>query len=130
MGFRGKQVVRNTEKAVRRAAVAADTTVVLATPFDTGRARANWITSIGSPLFFHVGDPEDEFDKSGGPALAQGKGVISGWRLRAGPIFITNSLPYIVELDGGSSTQAPNGMSAQAVVAAVAELKKARLLRK
>lgn len=129
MGFRGKQVAKNTEKAVRRAGIAADTTAVLATPVDTGRARANWVASIGSPVFVEKGKKGDEFDKSGGSALAQAKGIISGWKLRAGPIFLTNSLPYIVELDAGSSAQAPNGMSAQAIVAARAELKKARLLK-
>ena len=129
MGFRGKAFKKQVEKAVKKAALAADTAAVLATPVDTGRARANWLASIGSPVFFEVGSKGSEFDRGGGAALSQGKAVINRWKLKAGPIFITNSLPYIVPLDSGTSAQAPSGMSAQAIAAARRELKKARLLK-
>jgi hypothetical protein len=129
MAFRGKAFKKQTQKAVVKAALAADTTAVLATPVDTGRARANWIASIGSPTLTEIGSEGDEFDRGGASALAQGKGAIAGWKLRAGPIFITNSLPYIVPLDTGSSSQAPHGMSASAIAAARRELKKIKLLK-
>ena len=119
----GAAVVANTEATVRRAALIADQVVVTATPVDTGRARANWITSIGAPVFQQKPEPGSPSD---GPrqSLAQGTGVIASWRVGAGPIYITNSLDYIKRLDEGYSAQAPNGMTAQAIAAASAFLRR------
>lgn len=126
MNFRAKKFGVNAETAVRRAALAADNVLVTTTPFDTGRARGNWITAVGSPdtQVVAVAGPG-----SGAAALDQGKAVIGKWRLGAGTIYITNNLAYIIPLDEGSSQQAPNGMSQLAMQAARRELKKARLLK-
>lgn len=129
MAFRGKAFRRQVEVAVVKAALAADTTAVISTPVDTGRARANWLASIGSPVITEVGNDGQEFDKGGSAALTQGASAIGAWRLQAGPIFIANSLPYILPLDQGTSAQAPSGMSAQAIAAARRELKKIKLLK-
>ena len=129
MAFLGKTVVGNSERAVKRAAIAADNALVNETPFDTGRARGNWFVSIGAP------DIRTEDTSDLGPAanaqmaLTQGEQTIEGWKIRLGPIFISNSLPYILALDSGSSRQAPAGMSQAGIEAARQELAKARLLR-
>jgi hypothetical protein len=130
-------VGKNVEKAVRRAAIAALDAAVVSTPVDTGRARANWVVSVGRPSEYVV--PPSEFGNkkiSEGEAQAlanstvtQGKVPIETWKLGIGPIFIANSVPYIIALDEGASHQAPEGMSQFAVQAAQRELKKARLLR-
>ena len=57
MEARAREVLDNTEVAVQIAALTADRVVVLATPVDTGRARANWVTSIGSPVFTEQATP-------------------------------------------------------------------------
>lgn len=84
------------------------TSLVMMTPVDTGRARANWIVTIGSADFSYS---ESDFDQSGGSTIAQGTGKLPG--LKADPftvIYLQNNLPYIEPLEDGSSTQAPNGM--------------------
>jgi len=78
--------------------------VILATPVDTGRARGNWQTAPGSP----VAGETDRLDKSGGEAIAE---VESKTPQGAGQVtYLSNNLPYIVQLEEGSSKQAPEGM--------------------
>lgn len=125
MGLRAEQVQRNVVKAVKRAAVAADSYAVLATPVETGRARNNWITSIGTPK----NTTTEETDKSGAQAIAQGQREANRWNIGMGTIYITNSLPYIIPLDEGSSKKRPEGMSKGAIQAAQEQLKNARLLK-
>lgn len=125
MKIRAKNVENGARDAVRAAAIAADTTVVLATPVDTGRARANWVTSVRSP----VTKTSESTDPSGAAAIAQGTETIQGWKPGLGSIFIANSLPYIKRLNEGWSAQAPRGMTRQAIASARAELRKAGLLK-
>lgn len=110
------------ERVVRKAGLVADQVVVLSTPVDTGRARNNWILSIGTPL---RGDREP--DKAGGGALANARQAIATYRLDFGSIFITNNVPYIIPLENGSSRQAPSGMARQGVAAAAKVVRKARV---
>lgn len=130
MGRIGKGVLKNVEMTVRRAALAADNALVISTPKDTGRAAGNWVTSIGSPQLEEIiVGLDDNAGAAATAALAQGAGVISRWKVRMGPIFISNSVPYIEQLESGSSQQAPAGMTAFAIAAAERQLKKAKLLR-
>lgn len=132
MQLLARGVGENAEKAVRRAALRADQVVVTSTPVDTGRARANWIASVGAPAEGTVEPPAAEAGRAEAAAtqkaLDQAAPVIEGFRLGQGSIFITNNVEYIVPLDRGSSRQAPQGMTAQAFEAARAELARARLL--
>lgn len=81
--------------------------LVLRTPVDTGRARANWNVEFGAP------DPSvtEDTDKTGGSTTAEGVSLLTGAEA-GGKIFITNNLVYIVPLEEGSSKQAPHGMVA------------------
>jgi hypothetical protein len=117
-----KRVQDNALKTVQRAAIAADQTAVLKTPVDTGRARANWMVSIGTPNLSET--PSTSADV----ALQQGRDAIGSYQLGQGGIFISNSVPYIQQLDQGSSAQAPAGISAQAIAAAKRQLVEVRLL--
>jgi len=126
MYLRARGVGKQTELAVRRAAIAADRAAVLTTPVDTGRARGGWITTIGAPATIA---PIAE-DPGGDMAMAQARATIEQWKLGAAPIFITNNVVYIMALENGSSSQAPNGMTSAALQAAREELGKVRLLGK
>ena len=79
--------------------------IVLNTPVDTGRARANWQTSIGAPKSTQL----EATDKSGEATIANAQDDVAN---AAGNIFwITNNLPYIYRLEyEGWSQQAPRGM--------------------
>lgn len=118
-------VGENAAILVRKAALAADQAVVQSTPVDTGRARANWVVSIGAPRRTEVGFT----DPGGGIAISAGAAVIGGYKAGQGSIFITNSVPYINELEDGSSKQARSGMTVFAIQAARAQLKRGGLLK-
>lgn len=74
------------------------------TPVDTGWAQTNWLPSVGMPK-----------TDTGSPDLSE----ITGWTISDGPIYITNNVPYIKKLNGGSSKQAPAGFAEKSVKVAV-----------
>lgn len=79
--------------------------VVLRSPVDTGRFRANW--QYGA-VTIDTGTSTGE-DRTGASTIARLGQRIAG--LQAGQtIFITNSLPYARKLEYGHSQQAPGGM--------------------
>lgn len=74
------------------------------TPVDTGRARGGWTTGVGTEP---AASPE-RLDTSGSAATSE---VVAKTPQGAGQeVFMINSLPYIEELENGSSQQAPSGM--------------------
>lgn len=78
------------------------------TPVDTGRARNNWMLSVGQPDLSTTeasSNNSEELFALGGKAVAKLKNHKPGQS-----IFITNSLPYIMRLEYGYSDQAPHGM--------------------
>lgn len=79
--------------------------VVEKTPVDTGRARGNWLVSVGSI----DGNTTDRKNKAGTPDTAE----IAKIDAMEGDetAYIVNNLPYINSLEyGHSQKQAPNGM--------------------
>lgn len=112
MQFVAGALVANTELALRRAMIAVDQAVVLATPVDTGRARGNWIASIGSPATA----ADAPVDKTGVGAMNQALGVAAQFKSEQKSMWLCNNVEYILPLDNGSSKQAPNGMTAQGVL--------------
>jgi len=123
----GRRVEENANALKRKAALAVDATVVLATPVDTGRARSNWQASLGAPA---TGTREAYSPGTGGAtgganaaaAQEQAKAVIA----RSQPeqaIHITNNLPYIGRLNEGWSAQAPAGFVQTAVLRGIAAVR-------
>jgi len=103
-GF-AEKAAANVSQVVRKVSLSAMTDVVLRSPVDTGRFRANWNTSIGGMDASTASPP----DKSGQAAIARGTAHLAtadGLQ----DIFITNSLPYAIPLEYGHSKQAPAGM--------------------
>lgn len=97
--------IRNFRRAL---AMKVFSRVILRTPVDTGRARANWQCTMGSPA---DGVLEAE-DKSGAEAMARARDVSVGIGTDDRSIFLTNNLLYIEALENGHSGQAPQGMVA------------------
>lgn len=115
----------SANKAIRKAGLVADQVLVLMMPVDTGRARAGWQVSFGSPNI-NV-PPETQRDKSGGSTLAKNRQTILTFRVGQ-EMFLSNAVPYVVFLDAGTSVQAPEGFSRQAAQAAIAFLRKFKYL--
>ena len=101
---------RRIEQAVTRIAVNATAELVATTPVDTGWARANWIPSVGQPA-----------SGTGASRQAAGLAEAVAFQLADGKAFVTNNVPYIRRLNGGSSKQAPSMFVEHAVAKAVQE---------
>lgn len=125
----------NTNKLVKKVALVADQTVVIATPVDKGRARSNWITNLNSASSETI-EPYSAGDHLGtgetanaAGAISQGSGVIAQ-RKSGQDIHITNNLPYIGKLNDGSSAQAPSDFVQKAVQASVSTIKETKVVKK
>lgn len=95
----------NTQQVVRKVAGDVLAKTVLRSPVDTGRFRANWVTTYGNPSYRTTAAT----DRSGQASILKGQGTIR--RTPAGEtIYILNSLPYAIPLEYGHSKQAPAGM--------------------
>lgn len=117
-------VERNANALVRKAALAVDATVVLATPVDTGRARSNWQASLDGPArgtreAYAPGTAGNTAAANTQAAQDQAKAVIAAQR-PGQAIHITNNLPYIGRLNDGHSAQAPAGFVQTAVLRGLA----------
>jgi len=127
MEVRADNVPREVSKVMKKAALAVDQTVVMATPVDTGRARSNWIVSLGSPSGetrdpyapLPQGQDPSKLGESGNAqgAISHAKEVVAFHK--EGPICVTNNLPYIERLNEGYSSQAGAMFVEEAVQAGV-----------
>lgn len=92
------------DKIVRAVTISLFNGVIQDNPVDTGRSRGAWETTVGQASR----NTPDRLDKTGSAAKAE---VLANTPAGAGEVtFLTNNLPYIVELEKGSSKQAPEGM--------------------
>lgn len=99
--------IESAQEAAVTIALALDDKITAGTPVDTGRARANWFVSEGAPRT----DTTESTTPEQRPQLTG----------RA-PIYVTNSLPYIVPLEFGHSKQAPHGMVRKALAEVAASI--------
>lgn len=103
----GRFVTKATQahdKITRAATLELFSGVVKATPVDTGRARGNWQTGVSQPPSGVV----ERLDETGSKAIAE---ISEKTPPGAGQVtYLANNLPYIEELEEGSSRQAPEGM--------------------
>ena len=74
-------------------------------PVDTGRFRANWTLSIGSP--------DTTTREAFGTWVPQNNSTMESYPVAGYPmVYLQNNLPYAIPLEEGSSMQAPGGMVA------------------
>lgn len=114
--------VRVDREVIKTAGVIIST-VIPATPVDTGRARGNWQVSVDRP----VTSPRERLDKTGMTTVAEGQSRASAYR-KGNVIYITNNVPYIGQLNAGSSAQAPANFVDMAVRAAIRYIRGARIV--
>ncbi len=83
------------------------TRIVLKSPVDTGRFRANWV--VGNAAINR--STSEATDKSGSSTITSGTYEINSININGQTIYVTNSLPYAYRLEyDGWSQQAPAGM--------------------
>ncbi len=87
------------EKAMKMAIVECLRQLTISTPVDTGRARWGWFVTVGSPSTEIP--PEGQYSI---PDVTSRANVSVSADVTA---YIANNVPYIVELNDGSSKQQP-----------------------
>lgn len=112
MSLRGEalRLGEHLESVVRGAAVVTLQTAVMATPVDTGLARAGWTVKVNkqSPQ----SHPTPETDRDGLRTIEEGTTIINNTDREPGEIYwISNSQHHITALENGWSAQAPAGMT-------------------
>lgn len=132
MVLRADELGMSVDKVVRTAALVVDQVVVLATPVDTGRARSNWLVSVGVPRG-EVIEPYSPGNKLGlgesdnaNAALNQARAAVA-IRPEGLPIFIVNNVDYIGLLNNGSSKQAPANFVEIGVEQAIGAIRASRI---
>lgn len=111
-----REVDKQVGDLIRSITLTAYRELVEISPVDTGWSRANWIPGIGTAPSSPVG-ARDAFSLG---AQASGVAEVMGYRSpNQGPLYLSNSVPYIVYLNAGSSSQAPAGYVEDAVYRAV-----------
>jgi hypothetical protein len=82
--------------------------VILDTPVDTGRLRANWRTNVASPNL----TTSDAKDPTGVGAINEVKNNSGDGTGKDISVYFSNSLPYAyrIEFEGWSKIKAPHGM--------------------
>lgn len=79
--------------------------IVLKSPVDTGRFRANWMSAYGGV----DSSTTESISNSGAESIGRLNAKLNG--LDVGQVvYFTNSLPYAEKLEYGYSQQAPAGM--------------------
>jgi hypothetical protein len=121
---RARQVESGASDAVKSAALVINQVVILETPVKTGHARANWQIGLVAPITKEI----DAEDIDGAATIARNNTLIRAREKRV-DIILSNNVPYINELNEGSSSQAPAGFVQLAVLAAVAVLAKTRVFK-
>ena len=106
-----RDALRKMDLAVRKISLEMFSRIILKSPVDTGRFRANWQVAIGSIPSGTL----DLYDKTGTATVSKADLKLMG--AKAGDtIYLANNLPYAIALEEGhSKTQAPQGMVALTV---------------
>lgn len=127
-------VEKNADGMMRKTVITVASSVALRTPVDTGRARSNWQTHIGSApsgLVSAFSKGSKGSTAAAGVAQATSSAVqeMERYNNSGSDVYITNNLPYIGRLNEGSSDQAPVGFIQSAVMAGLNAIRKSRLVK-
>lgn len=120
----GRRTEANTNAAVIAVGTAVNQVVVLATPVDTGRARANWQVGLGEPVRAILNDEDKD-----GQATILRNNATAARRKAPVDLVVSNNVEYIGRLNEGSSSQAPAGFVERAVQVGVAAVRRSRIVR-
>ncbi len=113
-----KGLVNGIEDSIAEMALSVFSSVVIATPVATGRARGNWQPSFGNPASTAL----IQTDKNGQPTIAKGTRLFALYQFGE-TIFITNNVAYIQRLNEGHSSLAPSGFVEKAIMAGIENLR-------
>jgi hypothetical protein len=87
-----------------------------------GRARANWLVSIGIPKKRAT----ETTDAGGSNTISAGQTIIRN-SFPQRPIYLSNNVPYIMLLNNGHSKQAPAGFIQTSIQVGIGVIKSEKL---
>jgi hypothetical protein len=103
------RVNRRIDTQIRKSTIELFGSVIKMTPVDTGRAKGNWQCTIGSPATSEI----ERDDGSKKDSLSSSKAyeeVVKTVPRSGNVVWLSNNVPYIRNLEYGSSQQALSGM--------------------
>lgn len=130
----GVKVSEGGDAIVRKAFLAIDQAVVLATPVDKGTARSNWLPGFDNPVSgqreaFVPGDGGSTGGANAQAAIDAAQDLAKDYDGESHrSLHLTNNLPYIARLNEGSSAQAPELFVETAVATGAASVRGAKVL--
>ena len=122
---RAREVETGASRTKRRAALAINQALIFAVPVKSGHARANFQVGLGAAIQSEI----DEDELTAGQVIARNNGVIGRSKPRQA-IYISNNVPYIGELNRGSSSQAPAMFVQIAVQQALSAVAKTKVFKR
>lgn len=93
------------DTVLRKVVIDITSDIVKMTPVDTGHARSNYFWGVQ-----RVSAVDETKHGKGAPSFARAFEFAQSAKA-GGVYYITNNLPYILDLEYGSSKQAPGGMA-------------------
>lgn len=115
-------VIRDLKKfvgvTVKRIVVSVTDDLHDTTPVDTGWAQTNWIPNMNSRLDSPAGTRESVGLSTSAQEIAVAR-IIGAYRYPR-DVHIANNVPYIGDLNDGTSMQAPRGFVQTAIAGAIA----------
>lgn len=123
-----RALIGAAEEVVRRLQLRTWQILAVETPVDLGTARSGWTPSAGSPADRPILAAEtDEATRAAATARfaenrARAERLANTYRTNQGRAFLTNPVPWIVPLNGGSSAQAPANFVPRAISKAIRSL--------
>jgi hypothetical protein len=110
-----------TEKVIKKVTLDLTANLIESTPVDVGFARANWVPKIGSPYEANLSGVNATSQSTANARNVQSAATaaITGYKLPAGSVFVSNNVSYITALNDGSSKQEPKGFVQRAIRKAV-----------
>lgn len=131
MSKRAKTVIDRSVEIKKLVATTVAASVIDNTPVDTGEARSNWQTSLGSPASAARGPYAPGSKGSTGAAnsaAAKAQNVAAVAAVGPGEtIHIVNTAKHIAKLNAGGSAQAPAGFVEDAVMDGIMAIKGSKL---
>lgn len=120
-----ERMERNFSDGVKHTMDRVQETVIVGCPWLTGRARNGFRVSEGSP---NESPPQmvGPFDTTGEYRIIENRKVIKA--AVGGNFFLNNTVPYVPDLNRGSSLQAPAGFIQIAASVAIQTSKKIKVL--
>ena len=112
-----------TEDRMRKLAINITANLIIANPVATGFSRANWFMNSGVPLISNVAPSISAVGSQRDIQEATIAKIKLTYKLNQGAIFITNNVPYIGDLDAGTSAQAPSGFVRQSILSGIQQTK-------